>query len=105
MNDVVVALTTAPSMDVGAGLARALVDERLAACVNLVPGARSIYRWQGAVHDDAEVMCVIKTQRARVDALRARLVALHPYELPELIVVDAAGGHAPYLAWVIESTT
>jgi len=97
---VVVVLSTFPSSEKAAELARQLVDERLCACVNLVPAVRSIYRWQGQVHDDAEVLAIVKTTTERVDALRERLIALHPYELPEAIVLPVAGGHAPYLAWV-----
>jgi periplasmic divalent cation tolerance protein len=96
----VVALSTAPSVEKAAEIARALVDERLAACVNVVPGVRSIYRWKGEVCDDAEVLCVIKTRADRVEALRARLVALHPYEVPELVVMDVVGGNLPYLSWI-----
>jgi periplasmic divalent cation tolerance protein len=103
MGQHVLALSTAPSVEKAAEIARALVDERLAACVNVVGGVRSIYRWQGTVHDDAEALCLIKTRRELVDRLRERLVALHPYEVPELIVVDLEGGHAPYLAWIDES--
>ena len=99
-SDHVVALSTAPSMDKAAEIARALVGERLAACVNLVPGVRSIYQWQGKLCDDAEVLCVIKTRRDRVDALRARLPALHPYDVPELLVLEVGAGHTPYLEWI-----
>ena len=99
-DSVVVVLSTVPDDERGATLARALVDEELAACVNLVPGVRSIYRWDGAVADDREQLAVIKTRRDRVDALVARLVALHPYEVPEAVVVPVDGGHPPYLAWV-----
>jgi periplasmic divalent cation tolerance protein len=95
-----VALATAPDADTAARIARALVEERLAACVNLVPGVRSIYRWQDRVEEDAEVLLVIKTHAARVDALAARLRALHPYELPELVALPVAAGLAPYLDWV-----
>ncbi len=87
-------------MDKAAELARTLVGERLAACVNLVPGVRSIYTWKGELCDDAEVLCVIKTRRDRVDALRARLPALHPYDVPELIVLEIVAGHTPYLEWI-----
>jgi len=87
-------------MEKAAEIARTLVEERLAACVNIVPGVRSIYRWKGEVCDDAEVLCVIKTRQDRVDALRDRLPALHPYEVPELVVLEVASGHAPYLAWI-----
>jgi periplasmic divalent cation tolerance protein len=98
--DVRVALSTAPDEDVAARIARALVDERLAACANLVPSVRSIYRWQGAVEDAREVLLVIKTRADRVDALAERLRALHPYDVPELVVLPVAGGLAPYLDWV-----
>ena len=97
---IVVALTTAPTADAAAQIARALVGEGLAACVNVVPGVRSIYAWKGELCDEAEVLCVVKTRADRVEALRARLVALHPYEVPELVVLDVTGGHEPYLTWV-----
>jgi periplasmic divalent cation tolerance protein len=100
MSDHVIALSTAPSADQAAALARTLVGERLAACVNIVPGVRSIYAWKGELCDDAEVLCVIKTRREQVAALRARLPALHPYEVPELVVLEIVDGHAPYLAWI-----
>ena len=96
----VVVFSTFPNEDVAATIARALVDEQLAACVNLVPAVRSIYRWQGKTEDAGEVLAVIKTTAARLPALRARLVALHPYDVPEVIALRAAGGHAPYLAWI-----
>jgi len=83
-------------------IARALVDERLAACVNIVPGVVSIYRWKGNVEQEPELMLVIKTLAERVEALKARLVQLHPYELPEVVVIPIGGGHAPYLAWIEE---
>jgi periplasmic divalent cation tolerance protein len=84
-------------------LARVLVEERLAACVNLVPGIHSIYRWQGGVETADEVLLVIKTTAARVDPLTRRIEALHDYEVPEVIVLEAAGGGAPYLAWLSAS--
>jgi periplasmic divalent cation tolerance protein len=95
-----VALSTAPDADTAARIARALVDERLAACVNLVPAVRSIYRWQDRVADDAEVLLVIKTRAERIEALAARLRALHPYELPELVALPVAAGLESYLDWV-----
>lgn len=101
---VCVALSTAPDAESGARIARALVEERLAACVNLVPGVRSIYRWQERIEDEGECLLVIKTRRERVEALDARLRALHPYELPELVALPVAAGSAPYLAWVAGET-
>jgi periplasmic divalent cation tolerance protein len=86
-------------------LARALVEERLAACVNLLPGARSIYRWKGKVEEADEVLLVIKTSAARVDALLARLPELHAYELPETIVLGVEAAASPYLAWLAEATS
>jgi periplasmic divalent cation tolerance protein len=97
---VVVVLSTFPSSEKAAEIARVLVDERLCACVNLVPAVRSIYRWQGAIHDDAEVLAIVKTTAERAAALRDRLIALHPYDVPEAIVLPVTDGHAPYLAWV-----
>ena len=83
-------------------IARALVEERLAACVNVVPGVVSIYRWKGNVEQEPELMLVIKTLAERVDALKARLLELHPYELPEVVVIPIVGGHQPYLDWLAE---
>lgn len=95
-----VVLITAPDAETGARLARALVEERLAACANLVPGVRSIYRFEGQVHDDPEVLLVVKTRRERCEALAERVRALHPYALPEVLALDAAGGSPAYLRWV-----
>jgi periplasmic divalent cation tolerance protein len=83
-------------------IAQALVTERLAACVNVVPGVASVYRWKGAVQKDDELLLVIKTRAEAVETLRARLVALHSYELPEVVVIAIAGGHPPYLDWIAE---
>lgn len=104
-DDAVIVLSTLPSPEKAAEIARILVEEQLCACVNLVQQVRSIYRWEGAVSDDTETLAIIKTLRANVDALSARLVALHPYQVPEVIVlaVDPLHSHAPYLAWIAES--
>lgn len=104
MTDVILVLVTAPSADKAAELARALVEEQLAACGNIIPGLRSIYRWQGQVHDDAEVLLLLKTRAALFERLRARVVELHPYEVAEVLRVDIADGHAPYLAWVLDNS-
>jgi periplasmic divalent cation tolerance protein len=100
MTDLVVVNVTAPNLATAEKLARALVEESLAACCTLVPAVRSIYRWQGAVHDDIEVLMVIKTRAAVVEALASRVRALHPYTLPEIVVLPIVGGSEPYLAWV-----
>jgi periplasmic divalent cation tolerance protein len=91
---------TCPDLVSAERLAEALVGERLAACVNVLPGLRSVYRWQGTVEHADEVLLLIKTTRERLDALAARVQALHPYELPELLAVEAAGGLPAYLDWV-----
>ena len=99
-DDILVCLSTCPDAATAEAIATALVHESLAACVNQLPGVRSTYRWQGAVHTDEEVLLVIKTTAGRLPALRERLLALHPYELPELIALPVTDGHAPYLDWV-----
>lgn len=97
-----VCFCTCPDPDTAQRIADALVAERLAACVNLVPGLRSVYRWQGAIQTADEVLLLIKTTDARLAALTARIQGLHPYELPEVIAVEVAGGLAAYLDWVAE---
>lgn len=89
-----------PDADTARRIATALVSERLAACVNLLPGMRSIYRWEGRIEDAEEVQLQIKTTRTRLEALQRRLTALHPYAVPELIAVEAVGGLPAYLDWV-----
>ena len=100
-DEVQAVLVTAPDADVAARIARTLVGEGLAACGNIVPGIRSIYRWGGAIQDDVEVLLVLKTGRERVGALAARVKDLHPYELPEVIALPVVGGSEAYLAWVL----
>jgi periplasmic divalent cation tolerance protein len=99
----VVVLSCVGSAEDAARIARALVERRLAACVNVVPGVRSFYRWKGAVEEDEERLLVIKTRRDRFEPLREALLALHPYELPEAILLPIEAGHDPYLAWLDES--
>lgn len=95
-----VVLVTAPDLAAGARIGRSLVEEGLAACANLVPGVRSIYCWQGELHDDAEVLLIVKTRASLVPALTSRVRTLHPYELPEVLALPVAGGSEPYLDWV-----
>jgi periplasmic divalent cation tolerance protein len=103
MSDRLVALSTVASAADGERIARALVERRLAACVNVLPGLTSLYRWQGEVAREAEVLLLIKTRAERFAALREALAELHPYEVPELVALPIAAGHAPYLAWLDES--
>ena len=98
------ALSTCPDPETAARIARALIEERLAACVNRLPGVQSTYRWPGEIHDDAEVLLLIKTTRERFAALRKRLVELHPYALPELVAIEMAEGLPAYLEWLARET-
>ena len=98
---VMAVLVSAPDDASARRIARALVEERLAACVNLLPGVHSIYRWKGAVEEASEVLLVAKTRAARVAALAARVRALHPYELPEVVALPVADGSRSYLRWVL----
>ena len=100
-----VVLLTAPDAASAQRLARALVEEGLAACVNRIPGLHSIYRWQGAVQEAAEELLIAKTLRARIPALAERVADLHPYALPEVIALPVVGGSAAYLDWVRSEST
>lgn len=99
-----VVLVTAPDGTTAEKLGRTAVEEGLAACANVVSGVTSVYRWQGEVRSDAEVLVVLKTTDARSDELSRRMAELHPYDVPEVLILDAVGGHAPYLAWVRDET-
>jgi periplasmic divalent cation tolerance protein len=98
--EVRVAFITAPELETASRIARALVEERLAACVNLLPGIRSVYRWEGTIEEDAEVLLVVKTRADRAGALVDRVIALHPYDVPEVVLLPAVGGSPTYLDWV-----
>jgi periplasmic divalent cation tolerance protein len=100
----IVVLVTCPSQAVARTIARTLVEERLAACVNLLPRITSVYRWEGKLTVGTEVLLVIKSRRARFPALARRVAALHPYSVPEIIAVPIQAGSRPYLAWLSEST-
>jgi periplasmic divalent cation tolerance protein len=104
MTDVVLILTTAPAGDAGEAIARVLVDERLAACVNVLAPMASVYRWQGAVESDTERQLIIKTTSDQAAAIHARLRELHSYDLPEFLVLKVADGGAAYLEWVQAAT-
>ena len=105
MSERVVAFSTVGKAEDAERIARALVERRLAACVNVVPGVASFYRWKGEVCRDEEWLLVVKTRAEKLDALREALVALHPYELPELVALPIEAGHAPYLAWLDEGVS
>jgi periplasmic divalent cation tolerance protein len=105
VSDHVVAFSTVGRAEDAERIARALVERRLAACVNVLPGVVSVYRWKGDICRDTELMLVIKTRAERLPALREALLSLHPYELPELVALTIESGHPPYLAWVDESVS
>ena len=97
-------LITCPNPEVGEAIARVLVEERLAACVNLLPAMTSIYHWEGRLCRDPESLLIVKTRRGRFTALGRRVKTLHPYSVPEIIALPIAAGSAPYLAWVKRSS-
>lgn len=101
---VLIVMSNVPDAATAKGLARALVEARLAACVNILPAVQSIYRWQGQIEQADEVTLLIKTTREHYPQLQQALVAAHPYDLPEVIAWPVAEGYAPYLHWVAAET-
>ncbi len=104
MSNKILVFCSAPSLENATSLAQTVVEEKLAACVNILPGVTSIYRWEGAVESSTEVLLLIKTREELFELLRARIVEQHPYELPEVIAVSISNGHAEYLKWIGSST-
>jgi periplasmic divalent cation tolerance protein len=103
-NDKLLVFTTAPDRAVAMRIARALVDARLAACVNVLAGCTSVYRWEGAVETAEELPLIIKTRAGRYAEVEAAIRRLHPYELPEILAVPVMHGLPEYLEWVTEET-
>lgn len=103
-DDTRIVYVTCPDPQTGENIAGRLVDERLAACVNVVPGLRSIYRWRGSIEVDDEVLLLIKTTAARFDSLRERVRELHPDEVPEIVATPVVQGFDDYLQWVHDET-
>src|SRR4051812_34224104 len=99
----IVILSTCSSAEEGERIARALLDERLAACVNVLPGARSFYRWKGQIEDATECLLVIKSSRALFSALRAAIEKAHSYEVPEIVALPIVDGAPNYLNWLQEN--
>ncbi|RZI44901.1 divalent-cation tolerance protein CutA [Herbaspirillum sp. HC18] len=104
MQDVLLVLTNVPDEATAHGIARRLVEDRLAACVNVLPAVHSIYRWQGAVEEASEVSMLIKTTKDRYEELQAAVAALHPYDVPEIIAIPSVGGLPSYLKWIASET-
>jgi periplasmic divalent cation tolerance protein len=98
-----VVLVTAPTAEKAAELARILVEEKLAACGNVIPSIRSIYRWEGKICDEAEALLVLKVPAARLQELSDRVVALHPYDVPEVVALRIEGGNERYIDWIVQS--
>jgi periplasmic divalent cation tolerance protein len=96
---------TAPDEAVASSLARTLVEARLAACANLIPGVRSIYRWKDEICDDGEWLVLFKTTEARLQSLREKIIDMHPYDCPEVLVVDVSDGAPEYLQWVMDQVS
>lgn len=99
-----VVLVTAPDRTVAESLVRRLVEERSAACGTILPDVQSIYRWEGAVEHESEVLVLFKTTARGAERLVQRVPELHPYDVPEVLVLPVEGGHLPYLEWLTEST-
>ena len=104
MNEVIVVLTSVPDQACARHMGAQLVEQKLAACVNILGACESIYRWQGVVETASEIPLLIKTTRARYAALEAAIIELHPYDVPEIIVLGAAHGLTAYLDWVRAET-
>lgn len=105
MEQVLLVLTNMPDAAAAQSLARALVDSRLAACVNLLPGVQSVYRWQGAIEQASEVTLLIKTTQKHFSQLRQAIVSSHPYDVPEVLALPVSDGHLPYLQWIAAETS
>lgn len=104
MTDVQLVFTTLPTADAAVALARTLVEERLAACGNILPAVRSIYRWEGTLQDENEVLLLLKTRSEQFERLKARILELHPYEVPEVLAIPVEAGHRGYLDWIAATT-
>ena len=104
MSDAIVVLCTCPDSGVAKELARGLVDARLAACVNVLPEIRSIYRWEDELQEDSEVLMVIKSTKAGYSGLERWLLDRHPYDVPEVLALPVAHGAEAYLAWMMKET-
>jgi periplasmic divalent cation tolerance protein len=103
-DEAMITLTAAGSEEEAARLGKILVEERLAACVNIVPNVRSFYRWKNALCDEREWILLIKGRRPMFNRLKDRILELHSYDLPEVLCIEVADGHGPYLQWIAEST-
>lgn len=104
LDTTLVVLTNTPDLAVAESIARRLVEDRLSACVNLLPSVRSVYRWQGSIEEATEVTLLIKTMGSRYAEVEAAIRQLHPYEVPEIVALPVSAGLPAYLAWVAQET-
>jgi periplasmic divalent cation tolerance protein len=104
VTDGLLVITTLPNADAAAELAKNVVGERLAACANLIPALRSIYKWQGKMQDENEVLVLFKTRQEHYENLKSRILELHPYEVPEVLAIPVEQGYAAYLDWLAAET-
>lgn len=103
-SDALVVLVTVPGMEEGERIARKVIEARSCACVNLVPGLRSVYRWEGRVEVDDEVLMILKTRVSKFETLRRMIIMLHPYDQPEVLALPVDRGDSGYLAWLERET-
>ncbi len=104
MEQVLLVMTNLPDQPAAQAMARALVGAKLAACVNILPGVQSVYRWQGEVEEAHEVTLLVKTTQRRYAQLQQAIIAAHPYDVPEVVAWPLADGYPPYLHWVAAET-
>ncbi len=104
MEEFILINCTVPSKKIAVQIAKELVGGGYSACVNIIPKVTSIYKWKGAVHHDKELLLIIKTRKTMFDLVRDRIMALHPYEVPEIISYEISDGSDSYLKWIVEST-
>ena len=104
IDNVLIVLTNCPDAEVADRIARTLVEQKLAACVNRMPAVDSVYRWQGAVERAVEVPLLIKSTRERLPEVQEAIRALHPYEVPEIVAIPVVAGLPAYLRWVVDET-
>lgn len=103
MTDARIVLTTVALHETAMSMARTIVEERLAACVNVAPAVESVYWWQGKVDHSMEYVLMMKTSASKISVLRDRVIALHPYEVPEFVVINVESGSDAYLGWIRDS--
>ena len=104
-SDPLILFVTVPTVEVGETLASTLVEENLVACVQILPGIKSYYRWEGKVHSDPEVLLLMKTKAESFSVVEDRIVKLHPYDVPQIVATPLTKVHEPYLSWLLENTS